>query len=86
MFSLNPSGIFALPMFKTSYFPEWGNPLQTANTNVSLNTQYPLKKDMLFRYRLLRLQTTYRTVMNTSINFDVCNLSSSGDVVYKERW
>jgi hypothetical protein len=44
-----------------------------------------LKKDMLLRHRLLRLQTTYRTVMNTSINFDVCNLSSSGDVVYTER-
>ena len=69
MFSLNPSGIFVLPMYKKSYFPEWDSPLQTANTDVSLNTQYPLKKDMLLRHRLLRLQTTYRTVMNTKHKF-----------------
>jgi len=27
-----------------------------------------------------------KTTIDASIDFDFCNLSSSGDVVYKERW
>ena len=72
-------------------------------------SQHPLEKAhvVLLCHRLLRLQTTYRAVVQTSItildfltynffqtkylrqpflDFDFCNLSFSGDVVYKERW
>jgi hypothetical protein len=75
MFSLNPNGIFVLTMSKKSYFPEWDSPLQTVYTDVPLSTQYPLKKHMLLRHRLLRLQITYRTVMNKTINFSKSTLT-----------
>jgi hypothetical protein len=46
-------------MFKKSYFVKWDSPPQTAYTAVPLTSQHPLKKHMLLRHRLLRLQTTY---------------------------
>ena len=107
MFALNINGIFVLAMFNKSYFPEWGSLPLMVLMAVLLTSQHPVKKHMLLRHRLLRSQTTYRTVVHTkikfsncfltynffrikylrqpSIDFDLCNLSSSGDVVYKER-
>ena len=76
MFSLNLNGIFVFTMFKKSYFVKWDSPQQTEYTAVPLTSQHPLKKHTLLRHRLLRLQTTYRTVMKTNINFSNCFLTS----------
>ena len=66
----------SLQCLKKSYFVKWDSPLQTAYTAVPLTPQHSLKKHMLLRHRLLRLQTTYRTVINTNINFSNCFLTS----------
>ena len=67
MFSLNLYGIFVLTMFKESYLLKWGSPPQTVFTAVQLTLQHTLKKQMLLHHRLLRLQTTYRTVVHTNV-------------------
>ena len=68
MFSLNLNGILVLTMFKKSYFLECCRPSLTALTAVPLTSQQSLEnKHMLLRQRLLRLQTTYMTVVYTNI-------------------
>ena len=73
---LSFNGLFVLTMFKKSYFVKRDIPPQTAYTAVPLSTQHPLKKHMLLHHRLIRLQTTYMTVMNTNINFSNSFLTS----------
>jgi hypothetical protein len=65
---------------------------------VALNTNFCLE---IKKINLSKFMYSWRTVVHTNvkilelfldiyffstIDFDFCNLSSSGDVIYKERW